>query len=330
MIDAPKSLKQGLRKLINFPRYGPVGLHDPQQLVEAWLRGTGEPIEVTHNNVVAALRPFTIGVMLERTCSEDLDRQPLRLCMHEKGGSKRLLGAIHFRMVRSIELPDHRFCLFECDACDNSCVGALCLRSYYLYENWRAEVRRRRTPYNFQMTPADLRCSHVFYICPRPVVFVTVEHEGASNMFPMDLIGPTDSPWYSMALRSTSPAVGLMKQSRRMALASVPLPFKAAAYEMGKHHKMASIDWAKLPFRTVPSPTFGLRVLEAALRVREVRVEEVHEVGSHMLFITSIEHESLPKRMPAGEDGLQLFHSYCSYRQYLLQQSALGAAWSRS
>jgi len=299
-----------------------VALHDPQQQVQVWLRGAGESIDVTHNNVVAALRPFTIGVMLDRNCPESFVRTPLRLCMEEKCGSKRLLGAITLRPAGSIPLPEHRFCLFETSDCENFSVSALNLRLYYLYERWRAKRRQRKNPYNFLMTPEDLHCSYVFYICPRPVVLVTVEREGAGNMFPMDLIGPTDSPWFSMTLRSTSPAVRLMQQSRRMALASVPFSYKAAAYEMGKHHKKASIDWASLPFRTVQSPLFDLPVPEAALLVREVHVEEFHEVGSHVLFITSVERETIPEHAAEGIDSLQLFHCYSSYRQYLLQEAA--------
>lgn len=82
-----------------------------------------------------------------------------------------------------------------------------------------------------------MRRSHIFYLCPRPVVLVTVEHQGAGNMFPMDLIGPTGSPWYSMALRLTSPAVRLMQEARRMALASVPFSYQSFAYELGQHHR---------------------------------------------------------------------------------------------
>ena len=80
----------------------------------------------------------------------------------------------------------------------------------------------------------DLRASHVFYICPRPVVLVSVEHEGAGNLFPMDLIGPTDSPWFSMALRSTSPAVRLMQRSRRMALAEHPVRISGNCLRAGQ------------------------------------------------------------------------------------------------
>jgi len=312
----PKSLKQRVRWLANFPRYGPVGLHDPQQEVRVWLHGLDETLDVTCNNVVAALRPFTIGVMLRHDHPEDLNARPLRLCMHERDGTEDLLGVIHLRFVQSIPLPEHRLCLFEAARFENLCVDSLRLQLYDRYEQWRADRRQRRNPHNFLMTTDGVRCSHVFYICPRPVVLVTVEHEGAGNMFPMDLIGPTDSPWYTMALRSTSPAVRLMQQSRRMALASIPLSLKAAAYEMGKHHKKTNIDWSSLSFPTAASPLFGLRVPVAALRIREVRVIEFHEVGSHILFITSIEHETLAPL----NSGMQLFHSFSSYRRHLLHE----------
>ena len=297
-------IKQRLRKLVRLPRYGPLGLSDPQQDVEVWLRGAGEPVDVTRNNVVVALRPFTIGVMFDRHHSVE-SGNPLRLCMHEARGAKRLLGSIGLRPAGTISLPEHRFCLFEPSGYENYCAPALSLALYYLRARRRAARSTRRNPHNFQMSHADLRSNFVFYICPRPVVLVTVEHEGSSNIFPMDLIGPTDSPWYTMALRSTSPAVRLMQQSRRMALASVPFAVRDVAYALGKHHALSSIDWADIPLPTAPSPLFGLPVPDAALKIREVRVREFHEVGSHVLFVTSIERETNP-----GNEGPQLFHSF--------------------
>jgi flavin reductase (DIM6/NTAB) family NADH-FMN oxidoreductase RutF len=311
-----KPLKRRIQWLANFPRYGPVGMHDPQQQVRVWLHGLEETLDVTSNNVVAALRPFTIGVMISRHHPEDLNARPLRLCLYERGGTDRLLGVIHLRFVRSIPLREHRLCLFETPRFENFCVDPLKLRLYDVYEQWCIRQRQRNNPYNFLMTTDGILCSHVFYICPRPVVLVTVEHEGAGNMFPMDLIGPTDSPWYTMALRSTSPAVRLMQESGRMALASVPFSLKAAAYEMGKHHKKTTLDWASLPFPTTPSPLFGLRVPVPALRIREVRIAEYHEVGSHILFVTCIEHET----SAPPDSGVQLFHSFSSYRRHLLYE----------
>jgi hypothetical protein len=188
-------LKQRLMSLTNLPRYGPLGLHDPQPHVAVWLDGLEEPRDVTRNNVVAALRPFTIGVMFVRDESPILEGRELRLTMRERG-SNRLLGSIGLRLVRSIPLDEHRFCLFETSGSENRCVAAPNLALSYLRQRLREELRRRKNPYNFQMTRADLRSSYVFYICPRPLVLVTVVHGDSGNMFPMDLIGPTDSPWY--------------------------------------------------------------------------------------------------------------------------------------
>ena len=304
-----KAARRLALKLLKYPRYGPTGLHDPQQAVQVWLHGPREPKEVTRNNVVAALRPFTIGVMLGRNDAAPHSGHSFRLTLHARNEPGRRLGAIDLRMARTIDLPEHRFCLFEVEGSENLCAPAASLALYYLLEKRRARRRLRKDPYNFQMTPGDLRGMHVFYMCPRPVVLVSVEHEGSSNLFPMDLIGPTDSPWYSMALRSTSPAVRLMQKSRRMALAGIPFTYQGIAYELAKHHRLANIDWAALPFATVRSPLFDLRVPEAALRIREVRVREFHEVGSHTLFVTSVERESIPD----GPKEPQLFHVFGSH-----------------
>jgi flavin reductase (DIM6/NTAB) family NADH-FMN oxidoreductase RutF len=304
-------MKRRLRCLVNLPHYGPVALHDPQQQVEVWFEDSGEPRNVTRNNVVVALRPFTIGLMSDADSTPG-NGSPSRLCMRD-ADSHQLLGAISLRPARSIPVRGRHFRLFETTACENYTVPPAILRFYYLRERWRAKRRQRRNPFNFRMAPVDLRCSYVFYICPRPVVLVTVEHQGASNMFPMDLIGPTDSPWFSMALRSTSPAVRLMQQSRRMSLASVPVQYQSIVYELGKHHRLPSVSLANLPFPTTLSATFGLPVMKDALRVREVEVAEFHEVGSHVLFLTTLVNESRPE--DSGRP--QLFHAFSSYRKSL-------------
>jgi flavin reductase (DIM6/NTAB) family NADH-FMN oxidoreductase RutF len=215
-----------------------------------------------------------------------------------------------------MELPEHVFELFEIAGCENCCLPALNMWLHDRYQEWKTERLQRANPYNFRMTNADMRAIFTFYICPRPVVLVSVEHQGESNIFPMDLIGPTDSPWFSMALRATSPAIRLMQESRRMALASIPLAYKDLAYELGKHHRVASIDWSKLPFRTILSPQFELRIPEAALRVREVRVHEFHEIGSHVLFLTTVDKEAKLESAIEGEAGLPMFHLAGSYSRY--------------
>jgi flavin reductase (DIM6/NTAB) family NADH-FMN oxidoreductase RutF len=298
------------RRLLGLPRYGPLGLHDPQEEVQVWLRSRDNCWDVTRNNVIAALRPFTVGVMFHQGQSFQPGTTGLTLSMEKRGDTRRVLGSIQLRVAGSIALDQHVLCLFETPGYENFCASAVGLRAHDYLVRRRAAATQRKNPHNFQMTDTDLRCSFVFYMCPRPVVLVTVEYEGQGNMFPMDLIGPTDSPWFTMALRRTSPAVRLMQQSRCMALTSIPFSCRDVVYRLGTHHSELSIDWSTLPFRTTASKLFGLPVHEEAIRVREVQVKEFHEVGSHVLFVTSIESDTSHERVRDGNAPVQLFHSF--------------------
>jgi flavin reductase (DIM6/NTAB) family NADH-FMN oxidoreductase RutF len=304
-----RSLTDLLLKPGAFPQYVAVGLSDPQDMVDVWLRGASAALDVTRNSVVTALRPFTVGIMFPE--GDPRAGANARLCFQERG-SNRLLGSIDLRFARAIPLPGRRFSMFETPRSENFCLPAPMIGAHYLYQRLRIRSHQKKNPYNFRMSFSDVLCNFTFYIAPRPVVLVSVEFDGSSNLFPMDLIGPTDSPWFSMALRGTSPAVKLMQQSRRMALASMPLRFKQQIYELGKHHQLKTIDWAALPFPVAPSPLYGLRVPQDAIRIREVRVEEFHEVGSHVVFITSVERET-----ETGARDLQMFHLAGTYWKYL-------------
>jgi len=115
--------KRLLLKLAGYPRYGPVALDDPQDAVEVWLRGPSESKNVTRNNVIAALRPLTIGIMFGRNESQPQAGQHFRLSMHDRRTPQHLLGALHLRLVRTIELTEHRFCLFELDGSERKLIA---------------------------------------------------------------------------------------------------------------------------------------------------------------------------------------------------------------
>jgi flavin reductase (DIM6/NTAB) family NADH-FMN oxidoreductase RutF len=223
----------------------------------------------------------------------------------------RVLGTVSLTARKWLPVGGHRYWLFETVGHTNYCVPRP--RLWFHYGMHIRAMRNNRTPYNFKLAPRELLRLFVFYICPRPVVLVTVACGDALNVFPMDLVGPTDSGFFSLALRSTSPAVELMRASRRLALASPPFEYKDQVYALGKHHRVQTIDPATLPFETDLSPTFGLPIMAAALRVREVEIHQVHVVGSHTVFLTSVvSDESRSQR-------LQLFHT-CGFYQYYLER----------
>jgi flavin reductase (DIM6/NTAB) family NADH-FMN oxidoreductase RutF len=290
-------------------RYVAVGERDPQQQIRVALEGLGPTLDVTRNHVVAGLRPLTIALVLPGgTHPETVERHPVRLTF-SRSESDTALGEVGLRHAGTITAERATFHLFQGSGHVDRCMPRVAAAAFGLRRRW-SEWRKRRQ-LGFRMDPPDLAAFLVLYICPRPVVLVTVQHGPASNLFPMDLIGPTDSPYFLMALRTTAPSVRLMTESRRMALADVPLEYAGVTYRLGKHHRKDRIDWSSLPFDTQPSPGHGLPVLGAALRLRDVIVRDVQVVGSHTLFVTEVVHEE------RRDNGLQLFHVSGPYYHYL-------------
>jgi flavin reductase (DIM6/NTAB) family NADH-FMN oxidoreductase RutF len=178
---------------------------------------------------------------------------------------------------------------------------------YALAHAW---AERHHRP-SFHMTRRDRLAFEVLYICPRPVVLVSVRYGDADNLFPMDLIGPAGGPHFVMALRSTSPSVELMTGSGRMSIADVPLEDSREAIRLGDRHKMARMDWDALPFETDRSPQHGFRVPAGALRVRDLVVRGARPVGSHTVFVTEVVAEQRRR------EGLQMCTVSGPYYRYL-------------
>jgi flavin reductase (DIM6/NTAB) family NADH-FMN oxidoreductase RutF len=298
-----------------FPQYAAVGLREPQHVVTVSLHGLGRPSDVTRNHVVVALRPLTIGVLLTADAASRPSGSPrCGLEFREQAGERRLMGSIRLHRTGDLIRHGQTFRLFEPEGCENHCLPAHQLWLHDRLQAHRARRQQRAQPHGFQMVPSDQRALFVFYICPRPVSLVTVVDGEHANIFPMDLIGLTDSPWFSIALRLSSPAVALIERTRRLAVAAVPLSYRAIAYQLGRYHARPGMERAALPFRTVLSPEYRLPVPEASIGVRELHIEECRPVGSHMLFIASVTRESTLDQTPAP---LQLFHIHGAYRQHL-------------
>lgn len=293
-----------------WPEYVAVGLPNPQTLINVTLRGLGPARDVTFNSVIASLRPLLIAIGLTPPELHQVQAAPLTLEVAESDRPERALGRLELRFQHALPLGDHHLGLFAIQRHDNHCLPRWLMQRAYLQRAWQRRAEQKRNPYNFRMSPADLRAHYVFYICPRPVVLVSCSFEGANNLFPMDLLGPVLGDYFLLALRSTSPAIRLMMGSRQLTLSAMPVTLTPVVYDLGRHHQKDSITWADLPFASRPSPNWGLPVPEPALAVREVRVEHVQVVGSHTLFVTRTEHQA-----QLGE-GQPLHHISGLYQAY--------------
>jgi flavin reductase (DIM6/NTAB) family NADH-FMN oxidoreductase RutF len=283
------------------PQFCTVGLKYPQSEVRVWLRGLGEPLEVTDRNVIVAARPFTVGIGLEHLPDAAIKGAPLFLGFSDRSGDTRLLGEIQLRYVETIRIGDRVLCLLRASRSTNRCLPrSVVWRRYLDFARQQRRVARGPNPPETQMIIREFFALATFYICPRPVVLVSVVDGDAGNIFPMDLIGPIGGQHFTLALHCTSTAVPLLERSRRVALSGVPVEQISIAYALGQNHKKTDFGWNQVSFDLTISPAFGLPIPAFALSVREMEIEEVRALGSHKLFIcrTEASHSLSP--------GLQL------------------------
>lgn len=319
-----KQFRRGLAALAFGPRelsqFCALGLPEPQRDIKVWLVGMGSPRDITGRNVLAATRPLVVGIGLEDVGNRgSISQHRVGLEFREGRGAQALLGKISLGFIDAVRLEGtERLCLFRTRHPVNYCQPRILLWRRYLdfaYAGWRQQ--RGPNPPEIPMRASDLYALFVFYICPRPVVLVSVVDGDAGNIFPMDLIGQIGERHFSLALHTK--AVPFIERSRRVALSSVPLEAMPLAYQLGRNHRKASVEWASLPFPLTQSTAFGLPVPAFSPRVRELEVVQSRDMGSHRLFIcTVVKEDPIP-------DGPQFFQAHGLYEEWRRQAIALPA-----
>jgi flavin reductase (DIM6/NTAB) family NADH-FMN oxidoreductase RutF len=293
-------LKRGLRPL---PQWSPIALRDPQDVVTVTWRSGNRRVDVTHDNVVAALRPLTLAIGPSLPQIGAGGSSALEIADRVTGAG---LGSIELGAARRVEAPGVGLTLFDVTGSVDRCLGLM--RRALDTRLRQIRGRRRSDPFNFTLGPDALRQLLAFYICPRPVVLVSVDDGQHSNLFPMDLIGPIGRDGFTLALRSTSQSVATMCSTRRMAISSVPASHRETAYRLGVHHRHARVDWTTLPFGVARTARFGLPAPHLASRVRELEAVGIEIVGSHTLFVTRVVSDTGPT------DQLLLHHTSGSHQ----------------
>jgi flavin reductase (DIM6/NTAB) family NADH-FMN oxidoreductase RutF len=301
-------LKRVLFGAQNFPQQCPVGMVDPQSEIVVRLNGIGEPLDVTHRHMMACGFPFTIGIGCEPDVAARVqESNSLSLAFHERGGGRRLLGKIGLRHNARIAAGGKMLCLLQPKSYANYCLPRPWLWSRYLYY---ARSRSGSHTAEMPLTWREVNSMSVFYICPRPVVLATLCEGYGGNMFPVNLMGSIDEDYFVFALNASRKATGLVERSRRIALSTVPLDQSPLALALGKNHRVDHISWDDLPFTMKKSTLLGIPVPPFAMRVREMQVESIWEIGSHKLFVARILHDD------RSRDGLEFFVIHGIYQAY--------------
>ncbi|HEY3658076.1 MAG TPA: hypothetical protein VGL34_24140 [Steroidobacteraceae bacterium] len=301
----PEALKRRLRAL---PQWSAIALREPQEVVEVRMFTPGGEFDVTRSSVVASLRPFTLAIGLNEhmlSTIKESSEPEIRFMDLE---SRRTLAVLQLRHVRNQSAGGATIGLFEIRHGAQHCVR-------WPYRHWNRwlqnrAIRKNVDPSNFSMPPEAVQHMMIFYICPRPVVLVSVDDGHHSNVFPMDLIGSITPNRFTLALRSTSQSIATMKSARQVALSDIAAQDRAIAYQLGAHHKNVKIDWSRLPFGIERSGTYALPCPDIALRVRELDILSFECIGSHTFFVTNIVSDR------AIRESARLFHTSGIYEHF--------------
>jgi flavin reductase (DIM6/NTAB) family NADH-FMN oxidoreductase RutF len=292
-----------------FPQQVTVGMRDPQCEITVWLHGLGEPHEVTNRHVMACVDPLMIGVVFEP--GWDIPSGgAAKLCLRfkERRGARRVLGEI--RLAGAGEpFGSDGLRLFRIRGSSNYCLPKLRLWAYFAYLFYR-RWRFNNNP-EISITPRAAHTMVAFFICPRPVVLVSVRHGEEGNVFPMNLMGPISEGKFAFALNSTRHAAPIVVKAGRAAISNVPLTEAPIAKGLGRNHLKTSIDLTDLPFESRLSQVFGFPVPEFAVRVRELEIESSQRLGSHTFFIARLVHD---EQITVAQEFFYVHGIYQSWR----------------
>jgi flavin reductase (DIM6/NTAB) family NADH-FMN oxidoreductase RutF len=298
----------------DLPQQCAVALRAPQSEVRVLLHGLGSPCDVTGRHMIACASPFTIGIGLDAQASMQVaDASSLSLKFFEQAGEQRLLAEIELHLSTSVPAGTQELFLFAVGSVQNYCLPRPRLWAHYLFLAY-LRTRGTRKPGEIPMVARGVHAGIVCFICPRPVVLVSVAERDGGNMFPMNLMGPVGEGYFAFSLNTTRQASPLVQRIGRVALSDLPFEQSDRARELRGNHKRESIRWRDLPFPTRTSAAFGIPIPDFALRVREMEIEAVRRLGSHTVFVARIVHEE------RCAEGPQFFMIHGIYHAWRLRQ----------
>jgi flavin reductase (DIM6/NTAB) family NADH-FMN oxidoreductase RutF len=266
-----------------------LGLPHPQREIEVSLEGLGTPRDVTQLHSIACAGPFTVCIGLNHKPKIFDATQALSLSFFESGGHRQLLGKIGLRLSATIPTDGPELHLFRTISCANYCLPRMRTYAHYLLDNYQRW--KKRSSIEMKLSSLDSRCNATMFICPRPVALVSLLQGDRGSIFPMNLMGPVGEGHFAFALNGKKQAALLVQQVGKLAISNVPFESIPAVRQLAGNHNRQSIDWDQLPFHTEKSSTLGIPVPEFALRVTELKVHTVRQLGSHTFFVANILNE---------------------------------------
>lgn len=289
------------------PQWSTIAIAPPSNAVAATLRWEGQSADVTTDHTVASLNPLVIATSL------DAGEHPV--LEYRDSATGRFLGVLRLEKMASVAIEKTSLTLYHVAAGEHRCLRWP-RRPWNAWLQNRSMSKNRSSPHA-TMGPAAVQQLMIAYLCPRPVVLVSVDADDHQNIFPMDLIGPLKrSGLFSLALRSTNISEPIMRDVRRVALSNIPAAMKATVYKLSEHHKQPLQDWKTLPFPVRLSREFGIPAVASALNIQELTIVHSQEIGLHTFFLCRVTSDE------NVAEGTQLHHTPGFHQAYRRRQNA--------
>jgi flavin reductase (DIM6/NTAB) family NADH-FMN oxidoreductase RutF len=306
---ARKTLKRVVLGNADLPEQCTVAMTDPQSEVAVWLHGLGAPLNVTERHAIVCAAPPIVAIRLDGA-RQIGPGATLLLKFHDRGGDGVMLGQLELQSSGVIETGGGDLCLLEVRSSQNYCLPRLRIWCHSLFHAWLRARSKRIT--DVAMTARAAAAMTVLFICPRPVVLVSLTFGDSGNIFPMNLMGSFGDGYFGFGLNSRRLASSLVERAGRIAISGIPVGEAPVAHQLGKNHRREAMDWSELPFRVTPSPALGIPVPFFASRVREMEIEAVRKLGSHTLFVARIVHDG---RRSEGPQFFMIHGLYQAWRR---------------
>ena len=282
-----------------------IALAQPQNEVTVFLEFSALSINVTNRHTVACCAPFILGVSVNAEHVDSLLKcECAQLVFSERAFPHRVLGVIRLAPRETMTLGEHRLVLFRLLGSTNYCLPKLRLWAHYVpraISNWRNLAK-----FDVKMTYGEIRASQVAFIRPHPLMLGSLDGVAGGNIFPMNLLGELGNGYIAFALKDSRRAAHLVEHAGSLALSNVPLPLCSVAFQLAINHTKDSIDWHQVSFELKRSREFLIPVPALSPRVREMRVESAHRLGSHTLFIAQI----LSDDRQSGQPSVHIIHGF--------------------
>ena len=146
----------------------------------------------------------------------------------------------------------------------------------------------------------------VAYLHPRSVVLVTMRHEGAENVIPLDWHLPLSffPKLYGISLESHNYSSELIRKSGAFAVNFMSYEFEPQILTAGRMSGRSVDKFAVTNLARKEASSIDLPVLADALGILECKVVHTVETGDHTLFVGKVVHEEL---LSAGHQK-RLYH----------------------